>query len=114
MRDAAKLSFTFNESIEKLLDRLKDEEKGNLQGFEAELKAYMLRASMKSTGSLWMKQVLIQYLTKRFAGAAALHVSDTVVEANDKDFLDDHQPASGQLNHDPERAAKKICQHAYE
>ena len=46
----------------------------------------MLRPSMKSTGSLWMRQMLVKYLTKKFAHAATLLDSDTVIEATDQDL----------------------------
>ena len=74
----------------------------------------MLRASMKSTGSLWMKQMLIQYLTKNFARAATRYDSETVVEATDQGLPNHHQPAIGILSHDPEDSANKIIQHACE
>ena len=57
----ANLSVTDNESISKLREKFTDEEKDNIRGFKAQLKGKMLRASKKLTGSLWIKQVLIQY-----------------------------------------------------
>ena len=69
---------------------------------------------MKSTGSLWMKQMLIQYLNKKFEHAAAQHDSDTLVEATDEGLANDQQSATGQPSHDPEDTANKIIQDACE
>ena len=63
---------------------------------------------MKSTGSMWLQQVLIKCLTNKSADAATLHDSDPVVEANDVGLPNDYQPASGRLSHDPEVAANEI------
>ena len=43
---AAKLSFTFDQSIARLREKLKDEEKDKLKGIEAQMKAKMLRAKL--------------------------------------------------------------------
>ena len=70
----------------------------------------MLRAPMKSTGNQWMRQVLVQSLTRKFEDAATLHGPNTVVEATGQDLPVYDQPVSGLLSHEPEDAAKKISQ----
>ena len=67
---------------------------------------------MKSNDNLWMKQMFIQYLTKKFAHATTQHDSDTVVKATDQGLPNNQQPATGLLSHDPEDYANKIIQHA--
>ena len=108
---AAKLSFTFDQSIARLREKLKGEEKDNLKGIEAQIKAKMLRA-MKQTGSEWLKQMMIKFLTKQLADEAYLHDSDRWVVSNDKGLPHDGQPTAGKLGHDPHIAAEEISQHA--
>ena len=67
---------------------------------------------MKSTGMLWMEQVLIQYLTEKFEDAATLNDSDTVVEATDQGLPDDHQPATDLPSLEPGVAAERMSQMA--
>ena len=69
---------------------------------------------MKLTGSLWMKQELIQYLTKKFTDPSTLNNTDPVVEVNDLDLNHDHEPETDQPSHEPDGYAKKISQHACE
>ena len=74
----------------------------------------MLRKSSKSTESLWVQQMLIQYLTNYFKDAATRQGSSTRVEATDQGLPKDQQPATGLLGHDPEDCANKIIQLACE
>ena len=67
---------------------------------------------MKSTGMLWMEQVLIQYLTEKFEDAAVLNDSDTVVEATDQGLPDDPHPATDLPSHEPAAAAERMTQMA--
>ena len=46
MKAAVMLSSTLNQSIAKLREKMADGEKADFQGFEAQLKAAMLRARM--------------------------------------------------------------------
>ena len=70
----------------------------------------MLRASMRSTGNLWMRQVFVQSLTRKFEDAATLHGPKTVVATADQGLTVDDQPASGLLSYDTEDAAERISQ----
>ena len=78
------------------------------------MKERMQRESMKSTGSLWFQQMLIQYLTKNYEDAATRQDSGTRVEATDQGLPKEQQLATGLLGYDPEDSANKIIQLACE
>ena len=70
IKAATKLFSTLNESVAKLRERLKVEEGEDFEKFEAQLKAALVKAQMKSDGIVWLKQMIIHYITNKIEAVA--------------------------------------------